>query len=130
MKYRIVHITTYHYSQPVGLCQNEARLQPRKFWRQQCLSSHYEIDPVPADFHSRTDFFGNDVAYFAIQQSHAELTVTTTSEVELSPEPKRSDTAPAMAWEQVRELLQAQRSAGHEENPDVLEAKQFVLDSP
>ncbi|MGR9053448.1 MAG: transglutaminase-like domain-containing protein, partial [Gammaproteobacteria bacterium] len=47
-----------------------------------------------------------------------------------SPEPKRSVTAPAMAWEQVRELLQAQRSAGQEENPDVLEAKQFVLDSP
>ncbi|MGR9046109.1 MAG: transglutaminase family protein [Gammaproteobacteria bacterium] len=129
MKYRIIHITTYHYSQPVGLCQNEARLQPRDFWRQQCLSSHFEIDPVPADFCERTDFFGNRAAYFAIQQAHAKLTVTVTSEVEVAAAATSMMLSNQIAWEQVLDRLRTTRM-DQEDIQDILEARQYVLDSP
>ena len=130
MKYRITHVTTYHYSQPVGLCQNEARLQPREFWRQQCLASRFEINPAPADFRERFDFFGNRVAYFAIQQAHAKLDVTTISEVELVPDGKLLELSNAIAWEQVRDWLQSARAVGQDDVDEWVEAKQYVLDSP
>lgn len=128
MKYRIVHSTDYHYSQPVGLCQNEARLQPREFWRQQCLSSRFEIDPAPADFRKRNDFFGNGVCYFAIQQAHAKLKVTAVSEVTVEPAPVTE--AKTLAWEQVRDYLRAPRMAGQGDHKAWFEAKQYLLDSP
>ena len=85
MKYRITHTTEYHYSQAVGLCQNEARLQPRNFGRQYCDSSRFDITPSPSDFRERLDFFGNRVAYFAIQQAHTHLSLTVISDVTLFP---------------------------------------------
>ncbi|PPD49331.1 MAG: transglutaminase, partial [Methylobacter sp.] len=93
MKFRITHSTYYQYSQQVGLCQNEARLQPRDFWRQQCHDSRLEINPEPSDFQERSDFFGNRVAYFAIQQTHQRLTVTAISEVTVFPRQSRNELA-------------------------------------
>ncbi len=136
MKYRITHSTCYQYSQPVGLCQNEARLQPRDFWRQQCQSSRFEISPEPGDFHERQDFFGNRVAYFAIQQAHQRLVVTAVSEVTVFPRQSCDDLANLISWEQVRDLLQggqaqlqtqSQQQGGYDE---LLDAKLYVLDSP
>jgi transglutaminase-like putative cysteine protease len=147
VKYRITHTTCYHYSQPVGLCQNEARLQPRDFWRQRCDSSRFDITPAPADFYERIDFFGNRVAYFAIQQPHTQLIVTAISEVTLFPKQNSVDLLNLMSWEQARSLLQetpaqgqAQSQQGQsqvqvqhqhqEQSPDILEARQYLLDSP
>ena len=145
MKFRITHTTCYRYSQPVGLCQNEARLQPRNFWRQHCDRSHFEITPAPADFHERTDFFGNRVAYFAIQQAHTQLVVTAISDVTIFPKQNTVDLFNQPTWERVRNLLQetptpgqAQSQQGqsqiqvqnHEQSPDILEARQYLLDSP
>lgn len=145
MKYRITHSTLYQYSQLVGLCQNEARLQPRDFWRQQCQSSHFEITPEPSDFSERHDFFGNRVAYFAIQQAHQRLKVTAISEVILFPRQNRNDLANLITWEHVRDRLQGspgqiqmqaqpqsqqqqqQQQSFCDELPD---AKLFLLDSP
>jgi transglutaminase-like putative cysteine protease len=106
VKYRITHSTLYQYSQLVGLCQNEARLQPRNFWRQQCLSCRYDISPEPSDFHERIDFFGNHVTYFAVQQAHQRLVVTAISEVMVFPRKSTDEMANALAWEQVRDQLQ------------------------
>ena len=106
MKYRITHTTVYHYSQPVGLCQNEARLQPRNFWRQNCHSSRLDIKPTPTDFRERIDFFGNRVAYFATQQSHTQLIVTAISEVTIFSRQSNLDMLNQMTWEQARGLLQ------------------------
>lgn len=142
MKYRITHSTLYQYSQLVGLCQNEARLQPRDFWRQQCQSSRFEINPEPGDFHERYDFFGNRVAYFAIQQAHQRLMVTAVSEVTVFPRQSSGDLADLTAWEQVRDRLQG----GHEQIQtqsqsqsqsqqqdgcdELLDARLYLLDSP
>ena len=143
MKYRITHTTFYHYSQPVGLCQNEARLQPRIFWRQHCHHSRFDIAPAPTDFSERLDFFGNRVAYFAIQQPHTQLTVTAISEVTIFPRQNNLDLFNQMNWEQVQSLLQetalqgqsqSQQGQSQLQNQDqaleILDARQYVLDSP
>ena len=138
MKYRIIHSTLYQYSQTVGLCQNEARLQPRNFWRQQCQSSHFEISPEPGDFQERLDYFGNRVAYFAIQQAHQRLLVTAVSEVTVFPEQRCDHLAASITWEQVRDHLQtghsqiqSQHQFQQQQNYDELQdAKLYIMDSP
>lgn len=152
MKYRITHTTVYNYSQAVGLCQNEARLLPRDFWRQRCESSHFEIVPTPTDFYEFIDFFGNRVTYFAIQQSHKQLVVTAISEITIFPRHDIiSDLSKPLAWEQVRNMLQdgtdqvqlpfqsqnqsqnqgSQDQIQHQDfNLEILDARYYVLDSP
>jgi transglutaminase-like putative cysteine protease len=151
VKYRITHTTLYSYSQPVGLCQNEARLQPRNFWRQSCDNSRFDILPTPMDFHERIDFFGNRVAYFAIQQPHKQLTVTAISEVTVFPKENTLDLFNQLSWEQVRTLLQDSSLLGQvqiqgqgqmqsqqvqaqfqsrDQSLELLDAKQYLLDSP
>ncbi len=143
MKYRITHTTLYSYSQSVGLCQNEARLQPRNFWRQHCDYNRLDINPTPMDFHERIDFFGNRVAYFAIQQPHTQLSVTAVSEVTIFPKQNTLDLFNQMTWEQVRSQLQetpvqgqaqSQQGQMQQQNQDqsleILDARQYVLDSP
>lgn len=129
MNYRITHRTLYQYNQLVGSCQNEARLQPRDFWRQQCHSSHFDISPQPSDFQQRKDFFGNNVAYFAIHQAHQRLVVTAVSEVTVLPRQCREHLTHSQSWEQVRELLQNQ-PLQHNNPDELLDAKLFLLDSP
>jgi transglutaminase-like putative cysteine protease len=143
VKYQITHTTCYYYSQPVGLCQNEARLQPRIFWRQQCHNSRFDIKPTPMDFSERIDFFGNRVAYFAIQQPHTQLIVTAISEVTIFPRQNNLDLFNQMTWEQVRNLLQETPVQGQSQSQqgqlqlqnqdqalEILDARQYVLDSP
>ncbi|MDD5580664.1 MAG: transglutaminase family protein [Methylobacter sp.] len=138
MKYRITHTTFYNYSQAVGLCQNEAKLQPRDFWRQQCQSSHFEITPTPTDFRERNDYFGNRVVYFAIQQPHKQLTVTAISEVTLFPKQNMVDLGNPLSWEHVRNLLQESSTQGQSQTQtqfqnqslELLDARQYIFDSP
>lgn len=134
MKYRITHSTIYHYSQPVGLCQNEARLQPRYVAYQRCEHSHFDINPKPLDLRERTDFFGNRVAYFAIQQAHTQLVVTAISDVTVLPKPNRPEQFSAISWEQVQTWLRETPLSGSgqqaEFSPELFEARQYVLDSP
>ncbi|MGR9014367.1 MAG: transglutaminase family protein [Gammaproteobacteria bacterium] len=134
MKYRITHSTLYQYTQLVGLCQNEARLQPRDFWRQQCQNSRFDISPEPDDFQERKDFFGNRVAYFAIQQAHQRLMVTAVSEVTVFPKQSADDLANSLTWEQARSKLQEPPSQSPDQRQDfsdeLLEAKLYLLDSP
>jgi transglutaminase-like putative cysteine protease len=122
MRYRVVHRTRYRYSQPVVLCHNEARLQPRATERQRCVQSELVIEPTPAESEEREDFFGNRVLYFAIQSPHDSLVVTASSEIDLS------DAAPpvpdAPAWEAARADLQAPESS------EARLAAHFALDSP
>ena len=84
MIYRVTHITTYNYTQPVGLCRNDACLLPRDTPQQRCLSSRLQIEPTAADIRERRDFFGNRITHFAIQQPHSKLIVTATSDVSVT----------------------------------------------
>jgi transglutaminase-like putative cysteine protease len=121
MRYRVVHHTRYTYSQPVVLAHNEARLQPRTTAVQACAASGVIIDPLPHQRAERDDAFGNRVLYFALQEAHAQLAVTATSEVEVGAAAPL-DASPA--WETALQLLAESRA------PETRLARQFRLDSP
>ncbi|OQW74466.1 MAG: transglutaminase [Proteobacteria bacterium ST_bin11] len=124
MRYRVTHTTTYRYQQAVGLSYNEVRMQPRPCPNQQLLSSQLKINPLPCDYRTRTDFFGNQVAWFSIREPHREFVVTACSEVQIFPQPVQLDFSHGMSWELVKEALWTDRSE------PLLEARQFALDSP
>ena len=121
MNYRIVHHTRYQYEEPVSLCHNQARLTPRSFFNQTRLRGDIAIDPQPATFCEREDFFGNRTVYFSIEQSHDALSVTAESDVHIAARPLSSN---AMAWDAARHILESAT------DPALLDARQFLLDSP
>ena len=82
MIYKVIHKTSYDYYKPLSLCHNVAHLVPRDTEKQVCKKYHIEILPAPAVLEEYTDFFGNKVFYFSIEQEHSDLTVTVTSEIE------------------------------------------------
>jgi len=122
-KYRITHATTYQYSDSVPVCQNQLRLSPRDTPRTHCLSHRLTITPRPGTRQRRTDWFGNQVQSFSLQENHRRLSVTATSLVEVLPqsEPSPGET---VTWEEARSAV-AQQSAD-----DWLEASEFLFDSP
>lgn len=122
-RYSVLHRTQYTYSVPVSHCHNEAHLLPRSCARQYCRRSHLRIRPTPAVCHEREDFFGNRTTYFAIQEPHTTLEVTALSEVDTVPA-AIPDLHASPPWEEACQRLYTDLS------PAVLEARQFVLDSP
>lgn len=124
MNYKIVHTTAYQYTEAVALCHNEARLTPLNSIHQQCLSSEIIIDPAPSDYREWIDFFGNQVAYFSIQNAHEALSVSAVSFVKTLSEEKNLDSYNTLGWEQVVEYL----TGNHDH--DVLDAQQYKLNSP
>ena len=90
---------------------------------QRCLSHTLVIDPAPDLVSEREDFLGNPTASFSMQRGHSHLSVTATSEVELG-SPKRPGQVADVPWEEAAEVLR------HDLDPQHLEARQFILDSP
>ena len=123
MKYRIVHNTTYRYSEPASLSQNELILRPRETAAQKVGSSRLEIRPKPEIVNDRNDYFGNPVQGFMIQHPHTELSMIATSLVDtFSPTVPAAESTPA--WESVARQLTVH------ELPEEMEAYQFVFASP
>ena len=121
--YTITHCTRYTYTSAIALCQNEARLLPRKTPWQCCEESKVTIDPTPALSMERCDFFGNRVLYFAIQDIHQRLKVSVITNVETSRQPiSRSSASPP--WEEALQRLL------YDSDPDTIEIRQFCLNSP
>jgi transglutaminase-like putative cysteine protease len=123
MRYRITHKTAYRYSAPASLSQNELYLHPRDTGSQRVLQSRVDIDPAPQYRHTRTDYFGNLIQVFMVQQPHEELVMTAESLVETDPAATPAPMA-TPAWETV-----AQQLARHDRQDD-LAAFQFVFASP
>lgn len=122
MLYRILHKTTYDYTDPVSLCHNLAHLTPRSNDRQECRLNRLQIDPAPAVVSSQTDYFGNQATFFSVHSPHRCLEITASHLVEVQADADvKSDATP---WEEVRERLRHERSA------EWLEASEFVHDSP
>ena len=162
MRYQVTHKTTYAYSEPVMLCQNQVHLRPRSFSRsapaakqdfdaaahvpenpdsasihsehdrvaldsdaghQICESTKLTVSPVPTSRQNWTDYFGNEVTFFSIEENHTELAVTASSVVRVQAAecPPLDSTPP---WEVVRGLLSQGR------HPELLAASQFIFDSP
>src|SRR5262249_14771161 len=123
MKLQITHTTTYRYSQAVTQCHNEAHLRPRDHAGQSCLSSTLTVDPAPTQLHWRSDYFGNPVAYFALQSAHRSLTVTAVSRVDRRSVPF-VPLDQSLPWDQ----LAARLEAGAFDS--VAAARELTLDSP
>jgi transglutaminase-like putative cysteine protease len=123
MIYRIQHLTVYKYKHPVSFGNHEVCLTPRPGQYRHCLSHELMITPPPASQSERIDYFGNRIRLFTIQEPHQELKVDARSTVTIEGEevvwPAASPT-----WEEVAS------SIPRDLNPEVVEAYQFVFDSP
>ncbi|SHO50382.1 transglutaminase family protein [Desulfopila aestuarii] len=123
MKYRVTHTTTYSYSEPASLSQNELYLLPKETPWQKVSDSAVTVTPEPAYHNFYNDYFGNCVRAFMIQHPHSHLVVTAVSTVlTMPPQAPPSETTPP--WETVA------RQLFDHHTPADLEACQFRFVSP
>ncbi|MGL4461682.1 MAG: transglutaminase family protein [Planctomycetia bacterium] len=123
MMFHVTHTSTFSYSQPVSLCHNLVHLRPRPTANQSCVGHHLAIRPTPAFQDERRDFFGNDIAFFVVQEKHRKLVISATSHVDVQTvEPPAAHRTPC--WESVRDQLAAPAGSA------VLDAVQYVFESP
>lgn len=123
MVYKVIHTTTYEYSESVSLSHHEFRLAPRNLPHQRRSSHILEIDPAPAVAREHLDYFGNAVTFVTLEGAHKILTVKATSDVSLLPT-RQLQPAESPAWESVREAGRGAQIGGG------LEASEFIFDSP
>ena len=109
MLYRTHHATTYLYGEPVSLCHNEVRLTPRAAAGQVVLEHTLSIQPQPETVTTRTDYFGNTVNFFCVDEPHTRLQIVAESLVEVIPRtaPELKCTPP---WERVLPQLRSDLS--------------------
>jgi transglutaminase-like putative cysteine protease len=123
VNYHITHRTLYEYTAPVSVSHHVARLEPLVTATQSRESFSLQIFPAPALRKARTDYFGNQLCFFAIQEIHSRLEIITSSHVSVRVEkPVRNESA--APWESVAEMFRDPVS------PEVVEPYQFVFDSP
>ena len=123
MKLRVVHRSTYHYGDAVTTSHHEARLAPRASETQHTIAHDLDIEPSPAVWRRRFDYFGNRTIHFSLSEPHRSLDVHAASVVELTPRPLPEVTR-TPPWEVVRETLRTSRKR------DGLDAYQMTLPSP
>jgi len=123
MRLRIVHRTSYEYSEPATTSHHEARLTPRQSEVQRTITHEFEVTPNANARRSRLDYFGNRTNYFGMTEPHRRLDVIATSLVETCRMdlPEFSLTP---AWETVVGLI------GRDTRCDVLQANEMRFASP
>ena len=121
-RYRVKHVTRYQYVEPVTVSHNVLHLSPMSTPRQQVENFSCVVVPTPAVFHQRTDYFGNRVDSFTIQEQHTELIVTVESILNVNAA-FALDATVTEAWEKARDrLLQA-------DTDEVLAAVEYSFES-
>jgi transglutaminase-like putative cysteine protease len=120
---RVVHTTTYTYSNPVSLSHTEVHLEPRTDRNQTPIEHQLAIDPAPESSIRRYDYFGNPVTHFSIHEPHQTLVIRSTSVVDRH---ALEAVHPALtpSWERV-----AQEVAKHDTSGS-FEASEFIYESP
>ena len=123
MNYRILHRTVYDYSAPVTVSHHAARLKPRLTEVQPRAEFTLEIAPAPAVRTMHTDYFGNEVCFFSVQQIHRRLEITAGSRVSVR---RVTPPVPGLApeWKKVAALFR-EKAAG-----ETAGLHQFRFDSP
>ncbi|GAB3016455.1 transglutaminase family protein [Niabella terrae] len=130
MLYEITHTTEYQYSHQVPVCHNLARLAPRSNAVQTCHRFDLELDPLPRVLESYSDFFGNQVHYFVIEQEHQQLRVTARSQVQTGPAPWRSGGISQQPWELARDRISTGEGFAATAPPAAPEIRQFAFATP
>jgi transglutaminase-like putative cysteine protease len=123
MKFRVLHKTIYEYAEAVTVSHHAARLVPLSSPNQIREKFSLSILPEPAVRKTRTDYFGNQVCFFSIQEIHRQLEVSATSVVAVSarPAPNLRDSPP---WDRVASLFRDPVS------PSITDVYQFSFNSP
>lgn len=122
MNYRVRHLTAYSYEVPVASATLALRVTPRDGPAQRTIAHKVEVSPRPASVAFERDFFGNAVNVVSIEESHTELSIDATAEVEVSygvPHP-----GPGSAWETVADL------ALHDRDMSAQAPAHFMFASP
>jgi len=123
MRYQVQHVTSYAYADPVSLCHSIAHLKPRETPFQRCLRANLRINPWPSVVREHRDLFGNRVSYFSVQQSHLQLEISATAELEVR-RPLLPEPAATQPWELARAEQQQLPSA------QAAMSRLFALPSP
>ncbi len=106
-----------------------ARLEPTSSRHQSCERFSLKIFPEPTLRKEHSDYFGNRLCFFAIQEIHTRLEIVTHSRVKMlgnrrtgseESEPPQN----SMTWETAADLFRDPVS------PEVVEPYQFIFDSP
>src|SRR5580658_518619 len=123
MNYRVLHRTVYDCSAPVTVSHHAARLKPRHTEVQPRVDFSLEIVPAPAVRTMHTDYFGNQVCFFSVQQIHRRLEITASSRVCVN---RVTPPVPGLSpeWKQVVAMY---REGGTGDTAGLL---QFRFDSP
>jgi transglutaminase-like putative cysteine protease len=121
MIYRITHNTTYRYKDPVSVGDHVACLTPRSLPYHRRLEHELRVFP-PVAITQRTDYFGNELSFFTVQEPHTQLIVEARSEV-LMDDDLRSLPENSVAWEEAAARL------ARDHDPNSLDAYQFVFES-
>ncbi|MFM7846294.1 MAG: transglutaminase N-terminal domain-containing protein [Planctomycetota bacterium] len=109
--YDIRHHTRYRYEMGVSLAHNQAHLRPRSTLWQTCRTAKLAIQPAPIAQHPWEDFFGNQVDFFNLENSHQALDIEARSVVEVR-QPTWPEAERTVPWEVARDsLIQAPESA-------------------
>lgn len=119
-RYRISHRTHYRYSEPVAICQNQLRMQPRTDGRMTCHKTSIQISPRPDSVFQHTDYFGNHVYSFAIESLHRELEVVAKSDVTVESVPVAGKDS---TWDSIADDTDLSE-------PIPLRVREFRFDSP
>ena len=83
-RYKIVHTTGFKYRGEVSASYNEARLIPARDPGQLVLATKVDVQPH-GSVHEYFDYFKTRAMMFEVLEPHNELTITSTSVVELRP---------------------------------------------
>jgi transglutaminase-like putative cysteine protease len=124
VRYRVTHRTAYRYESVVSSSYGQLHLLPRDLRGQLCHSAEIHIDPEATELREHRDYFGNRTTYFSVLRPHTELALTSVSVVEVNARPPALSLLVDDGWEQVREQLRTERT------DELLDARQFTLDSP
>lgn len=101
MIYRVRHVTTYGYGNPVDLAAHIVHVTPRDCPGQHVLRTRLICEPEPSWQKAGHDHFGNQVTWLFHEEPHSLFRLTAESEVETVCLPV-VDAASTLAWEDVR----------------------------
>ena len=106
-RYRVVHTTGFKYSGVVVTSYNEARMLPARDETQLVFSGKLEIKPSGSS-HEYADYFGTRTLFFEVLEPHEELTITSTSLVEVRPSDHKTTLANAdYEWSALPEAIKS-----------------------
>jgi transglutaminase-like putative cysteine protease len=97
---KVVHTTRFHYSDDVTVSYNEARMLPAAEDGQFVLAAQIDISPACRQT-SYQDYWGTRVVAFQVPTPHTELTLTSTSLVEVT---ARAAATEPMTWEELERV--------------------------